>query len=334
MSAGHPRVAVIVPVWNDEAHLAQALESVQAQSYSDWELIIIDDASTDNSPQIATSFALRDPDRITVLRVEQNVGSAEARNQGIAASRGAELLALLDSDDYFHPDYLKRSLELYEKALAAGRRVGILACNAWLHLPGGVTRETWANVRRWTDSIDLDLLLDHNYVFARALFSRAAFDKAGGFSSDCVVRDHSKQRYAASDDYDLWLRIVEQGYEVAVTREPLAFYRFDPAGRSRDPQLIAEAAMIVYQRALARGALTGSQRRRARKRLRHWRAVHERARVSQALTERRRIDAGALALRAAPHGLVAFLQAPGRWGEWGLQMLRYATAHRPERNAP
>jgi glycosyltransferase involved in cell wall biosynthesis len=334
MSAGHPRVAVIMPVWNDEHHLAQAVESVLGQSYSDWELIIIDDASTDDSPQIAMSFALRDPDRITLLRLEQNVGSAEARNQGIAASRGGELLALLDSDDYFHADYLARSVALYEEALAAGRHVGIVACNAWLHLPGGVSGQTWADVRRWADSIDLDLLLDYNYVFARALVSRAAFDQAGGFSSDCVVRDRSTQRYAASDDYDLWLRIVERDYKVVVTSEPLAFYRFDPAGRSRDPQLIAEAAMVVYQRALARGALTGSQRRRARKRLRHWRAVHERARVSRALTERRRIDAGALALRAAPHGLVAFLQSPGRWGEWGLQTLRYATAHRPERNAP
>jgi glycosyltransferase involved in cell wall biosynthesis len=295
--------------------------------------MIVDDASSDRSPEIAESFAARHPDRIGVLRQDRNAGSAAARNRGISASRG-ELLALLDSDDYWREDYLEREVALYDAGVAAGRRVGIVACNAWLHLPQGVNGTKWSDFSRWSDTVDYDRLLDHNYIFARAVLPRAACEEVGGFSLECVVRDPSGNRYGASDDYDLWLRIVERGYEVVVTREPLAFYRIDPAGRSRNPGLIAEAAVVAYQRALSRGAMTRHQRRVARKRLRHWRAVHERARVSQALTEHRRIDAAALAVRAAPRGLAALLQSPGRWGEWGRQWLRYATAHLPERNAP
>jgi teichuronic acid biosynthesis glycosyltransferase TuaG len=328
-----PRVAVILAVWNDERYLAQAVESVIAQTCRDWELVIIDDASTDASREIAESFADRHPDRISVLRLERNAGSAEARNRGIAASRGGDLLALLDSDDYWREDYLERQLALYDDACAAGRRVGIVACNAWLHPPEGVTGQTWADIRRWRDSIDLDQLLEYNYIFARTLFSRTASDEVGGFSPECVVRDGSPNRYAASDDYDLWLRIMEAGYEVAVTREPLAFYRLDPNGRSRNTGLIAEAAIVLYRRALARGSLTARQRRVARKRLRHWHAVRERERVTDALAERRRLAASALALRAAPSGLIAFLQSPGRWGEWTSEALHHAVPNRSGRNA-
>jgi glycosyltransferase involved in cell wall biosynthesis len=328
-----PRVAVILAVWNDERYLPQAVESVVAQTYRDWELVIIDDASTDGTSQIARSFAARHPKRIAVLRLEQNSGSAEARNRGIAASRSGELLALLDSDDYLREDYLERLVALYDDALAAGRRVGIVACNAWLHLPEGVSEKTWGELRRWRDAIDYDAMVGYNHIFARTVFSRAAYNSAGGFSPECVVRDPAGGRYAASDDYDLWLRILEAGYEVAVTREPLAYYRFDPAGRSRNLRLNADAAIVAYQRTLARGVLNRRQRRVARHRLRHYRALHARGRVVDALAERRRLQAGALALRAAPRGLVAFLQSPGRWGEWASHVIRHALPHGVQRDA-
>jgi glycosyltransferase involved in cell wall biosynthesis len=322
MTTDPPRVAVIVPVWNDEAHLAQAVESVLAQTYRDWEAIIVDDGSTDRSAEIAETFARRDPGRIVVVNLEHNSGLAEARNRGIAASSHGELVTLLDSDDYLREDYLERAVALYEQGVAAGRRIGIVACNAWIHGPDGLTGQTWAEVGRWRDWIDHDRLLEQNYVFARATFSRAAYDEVGGLAPECAVR--SGPRYATSDDYDLWLRIVEAGYEIAVTREPLVFYRYNDTGRSRSPGLIAEAALVAYERALARGALTPRQRRRVRKRMRHWRAVRERALVLDALEERRRLRAGALALRAAPHGLIAFLQSPRRWSEWTGQALAHA----------
>jgi len=321
MSSGHPRVAVIVPVWNDEAHLAQAVESVLAQTYGDWEAIIVDDGSTDRSAEIAENLARRDPGRIAVVNLEHNSGLAEARNRGIAASRHGELVTLLDSDDYLREDYLERAVALYEQGVTAGRRIGIVACNAWIHSFEGLTGQTWAEVGRWSDWIDHDRLLEQNYVFARATFSRAAYDDVGGMAPECAVRSGSA--YATSDDYDLWLRIVEAGYEVTVTREPLVYYRYNPTGRSRNPALIAEAALVAYKRALARGVLTPRQRRLVNRRMRHWRAVRERALVMEALEQRHRVRAGALALRAAPHGLVAFLQSPGRWREWTGEALAY-----------
>jgi glycosyltransferase involved in cell wall biosynthesis len=315
-----PRVVVAVPVHDGERFLATALASIAAQTYADWEAIVVDDASGDGGPDIAAGFAGRDP-RFRLIRLERNAGVAAARNAAIRASAGTELVALLDQDDAWAPGYLARSVALFDAARTAGRRPGIVACNARLSTADGMLAETFAERFGWTDRIDLDAMIARNCVLARALFSRAAFEAVGGFAPEC----------GAADDYDLWLRMLEAGYEVIATREPLVTYRLHAAAQSRDLGRMAESNLVAYRRALARGTLSPRQRRALRSRVRHHRALRERARVRAALAGRRPVRAGALALRAAPHGLVAFLQAPGRWGEWARGALRAASPARPRR---
>jgi glycosyltransferase involved in cell wall biosynthesis len=86
-----------MPAYNSQAYIADAIRSVQAQTLGDWELLVIDDGSRDDTCSIVTEMALEDP-RIRLYRNEENMGAARSRNRGIAMSRGA-YVALLDSDD-------------------------------------------------------------------------------------------------------------------------------------------------------------------------------------------------------------------------------------------
>ena len=101
-------VSIVMPAHNSEGSLRESVQSVVAQIYKEWELIIVDDASRDNTLAVATQFASDEP-RIRVMRLEQNVGVAEARNRGINAARG-QYLAFLDSDDLWLPNKLETQI--------------------------------------------------------------------------------------------------------------------------------------------------------------------------------------------------------------------------------
>jgi glycosyltransferase involved in cell wall biosynthesis len=105
-----PRVSVIMAVHNEERFLAEAVESVLAQSFADFELIISDDGSTDQTPVIARSLTERDPERVRVLRGDQNQGKPFALNRALDARRG-ELIAWLDGDDVMLADKLQRQVD-------------------------------------------------------------------------------------------------------------------------------------------------------------------------------------------------------------------------------
>jgi glycosyltransferase involved in cell wall biosynthesis len=104
-----PRVSVIMAVYNEERFLAEAVESVLAQSFTDFELIISDDGSTDETPALARSLAERDPQRIRVLEGERNQGKPFALNRALAVRRG-ELIAWLDGDDVMLKEKLARQV--------------------------------------------------------------------------------------------------------------------------------------------------------------------------------------------------------------------------------
>ena len=107
-----PTVSVIIPTYNRAALVPRALDSVIAQTFSDWEIVLVDDGSTDATPQLAAEYYRRLGDRLVCIR-EENRGSSSARNRGIDACRG-RFVAFLDSDDEFAPTKLERQLALFE----------------------------------------------------------------------------------------------------------------------------------------------------------------------------------------------------------------------------
>ena len=104
-----PLVSVVMPVYNTEKYVGEAIESILGQTFSDFEFIIVDDGSRDRSPAIIRDYE-RSDERIRCLRLERNAGTAAAKNHGIAAATG-EFIAGMDSDDVSLPERLGKQLE-------------------------------------------------------------------------------------------------------------------------------------------------------------------------------------------------------------------------------
>jgi len=129
-------VSVIVPAYNAKDTIAAAIESVQAQTLrDDIEILIIDDASADETAAVVTRCMERDP-RVQLLRHDKNLGPGAARNRGIMAARG-EWIALLDADDRFHPERLERLI-----ALGVSTKADMVADNLLLLEAGSVPGRT------------------------------------------------------------------------------------------------------------------------------------------------------------------------------------------------
>jgi glycosyltransferase involved in cell wall biosynthesis len=128
-TAAQPLVSGIIIFLNEEKYLAEAIESVLAQSYANWELLLIDDGSTDGSESIARSYCDRSPAKIRYLTHEgrANRGMSASRNLGLHSARG-EFVAFLDGDDCWYPDKLERQIALFEQHPRA-----VMVCGATLY---------------------------------------------------------------------------------------------------------------------------------------------------------------------------------------------------------
>lgn len=109
----HPQVSIITPCFNSSIFIEETINSVLSQSFQDWEHIIIDDCSIDNSPEIIKAYCVKDK-RIRLIKLSNNNGVAQARNIGIKEAKG-RFIAFLDSDDLWYPDKLKKQISFMEK---------------------------------------------------------------------------------------------------------------------------------------------------------------------------------------------------------------------------
>jgi teichuronic acid biosynthesis glycosyltransferase TuaG len=292
-----PRVSIVIPAYNAEAYLPEALASVEAQTYSDWEVIVADDASTDGTVQAAQARG----ERFKVLTGAINEGPAAARNRALEVASG-ELLSLLDADDLWLPTYLERTVQLYDDSLARGLRPGIVTSDARLLTPEGFLPRTYMELMGFPAEVTVERMLVSNQIYVSALAPRALVDEVGRFCAEIF----------GTEDYDLWLRIVERGYDVVFVDEPLAVYRLRPASVSSNLARMARSLQSTYRRALERGTLTPRQRRIALRQLRLQRALEQ---VGLLRSERGdgRLPLGRL-LRALPLFARVAVENPDRWG--------------------
>jgi glycosyltransferase involved in cell wall biosynthesis len=198
-----PLVSVIIPTYNRADLVRQALASVKAQTYRDFEIVVVDDGGTDG-----TFEALAAGREIRVLRHPSRRGVSAARNTGIAAARG-EWLAFLDSDDLWLPDKLARQILLLEG------QPELLICQ---------TEETW--VRR---GVRVNKPLSHRKVAGRIFLpslKRCMISPSAVILNRRLLADHGgfDETLPAAEDYDLWLRLTWR-YEVGLVDEPLVIKR-------------------------------------------------------------------------------------------------------------
>lgn len=291
-----PRISVIIPAYNAKAYLAETLASVEDQTYRDWEVVVADDGSTDGTVEVAEAFG----ERCLVLRGASNEGPAAARNRAITASSG-ELLAFLDADDLWLPSYLERMVELYDASLSRGLHPGVVACDARILGPHGFLPKTYASVMGFAGGVTVARMLVSNPIFVGALSPRALVDEAGGFCPELF----------GTEDYDLWLRLLELGYSVIATRDALAVYRLRPGSVSADLVRMARSLQLTYRGALARDRLTPRERRIALRQLRLQRALEQ---LGLVISERRTGDRPlARLLRGVPLFVRVAAENPDRW---------------------
>jgi glycosyltransferase involved in cell wall biosynthesis len=220
-----PAVSVITPVWNAAATLAAAVASVEAQSVADWEMLVVDDGSTDGSRALAADLARRDA-RIRPLGLPGNRGPAAARNAGIGAARG-RFLAFLDADDLWHPEKLAVQLgymaregapfvfSAYRRVDAAGRPLGTV------RVPARVTHAG---------------LLKGNVIgCSTAVYDTAHFGK--------VEMPPLRRR----QDFGLWLALLARGGAAHGLADVLADYRVRPGSLSADKLAAVGATWALYR---------------------------------------------------------------------------------------
>ena len=178
------KVSIIMPCYNDGQYILEAIQSVREQTYTNWELIIIDDNS-DDSDTVNIINSIHDP-QILVLHSD-HLRPAGARNYGIEHATGKYILPV-DSDDTIDKTYIEKAVNVIESS----PDTGIVYCKADLF---GEKSGPWDLPEYSFKSMLLD-----NIVFVTALFYREDWEKVGGFSTTMV---------AGMEDYDFWLSIME-----------------------------------------------------------------------------------------------------------------------------
>ncbi len=220
-------VSIITPCYNSEEFIADTIRSVQAQTYQDWEMLIVDDCSTDNSYRIASSFAESDP-RIKVFKTDSPSGSpVTPRNLAISRSSG-KYIAFLDSDDLWLPSKLESQIRLlgehddaavafsyYEKISEQGERAGRV-----IKSPAQVTYRQ---------------LLRGNVIGCLT----------GVYDAEKVGRIMLQHR--GHEDYVMWLNILRKGYLAVNTNDVQALYRIRGGSVSANKLKVLSWQWSIYR---------------------------------------------------------------------------------------
>jgi glycosyltransferase involved in cell wall biosynthesis len=193
-----PLVSVIVPFFDQDEYLLDAVRSVEAQSYANVEIVVVDDCS----PRAAADDLLswRQSTNLKILRHAHNRGAAAARNSGVLAARG-ELILPLDADDMITADYLEKTTALFLKSPDIGA--------VWTHVHMFGEEE-----KVWRPDCTLPARLSDGGPNT-FLYRRSLFDDVGGYSEDWQI----------AEDFDFWVKLLERGWKVACLPEPLYLRR-------------------------------------------------------------------------------------------------------------
>jgi glycosyltransferase involved in cell wall biosynthesis len=224
------QVSVIMPAYNVAPYIGAAIDSVLGQTMPDWELLIVDDGSTDDTTRIVQAYAARDA-RIRLL-TRPNGGIAAARNTALREATG-DFFAILDSDDLWEPRYLEAQLAIF----AADPEVDIVTGNGWFL--GGRLHGTPA--RPYPDPRPqptlATILGDEEAIFIMSIMRRRVCDTVGLFD----------ERLRSNEDYDLWLRAAIAGLRIRRNDEPLGHYRRRDDSVSASQVAMLKGILRVYE---------------------------------------------------------------------------------------
>lgn len=236
-------VTAIIPCYNHGRYLAEAVESVLAQTYPDVEIVVVNDGSTDDTAAVAASFGER------ILYMEHaNRGLCASRNRAIEETDG-QYVAFLDADDRWHPEKLARQVPLLE----ADEEVGLVHTDGWT-LTGeavGPPIAGGADQAALGGQLFERLLLGNPILAPSVVVRRRCLEGVGLFD----------EALGGCGDWDLWIRVCRR-WKVAYVSEPLVYYRrhSDASGMSDDHAYMLADALRVLEKTFADPALPGPAR--------------------------------------------------------------------------
>jgi glycosyltransferase involved in cell wall biosynthesis len=218
------RVSIIIPTYNHGRYLAEAIHSVIAQTYHDFEIIVVDDGSTDETPQVIGSFG----ESVRAIR-QDNKGLSGARNTGILAARG-EFVGLLDADDRWTPNLLARMLPVLE----SDKTVGAVYCG-WRYIGERGQLLPRININTVRPDQTLAKMSFSNFLVpSGVVIRRSCFDRLGLFDTGV----------GACEDWDMWLRILSQ-YRMVGVPNALVEYRVHGENMSSDLERMENARRAI-----------------------------------------------------------------------------------------
>lgn len=220
-----PKVSVIITTYNSMAYLPQTVESVLRQTFTDFEVLLVDDGSSDSTLEWASGLV--DP-RVKLIS-QQNQGVCVARNTGIAHARG-EYVSFLDSDDLWEPTKLEKQVRCLEDNPALG------LVHTWLALideEGNLTGRVLASNAE--DDVWKQIVQKNSVACSSVLVRRCCFETVGDFDTDLRV----------AEDWDMWIRIAER-YQFGLIKEPLVRYRQRVNSKSKNyPSRVQDFRIII-----------------------------------------------------------------------------------------
>lgn len=204
-----PKISIILPVYNGGRYLAKAIESILNQTYSDYELIIINDGSTDNTEKIILSYS--DP-RIRYYKNKTNLKLIKTLNKGIDLAK-AKFIARMDADDIALPSLLEKELEIFE----SNNEIDIVSIRNYLLSDDGSNFYESKTVLSLNDATHKYIVFFQNHISHPGMMIKAQLLKKYKYTDDISVQYF--------EDVDLWYRLLRDGYNIFIIRERLLFYR-------------------------------------------------------------------------------------------------------------
>ena len=225
MNSKRAKVSIITSTYNNVTYISQAIESVLAQTYDNWEMLIVDDGSSDGTEDVVTRF---NDSRIHYFTLEHSGIPAVPRNIGIEHSTG-EFIAFLDADDMWLPQKLEKQVAY----LKANPKIALVYGLAKTF--GFISRVIYMNSGH--SGKIFNKLIEANFIPCLTVILRSSVLKeVGGFDEDEEIK--------FAEDWELWLKIAHK-YNIGFVPEVLGCYRMHEAGHSHDERHIQRSAKVI-----------------------------------------------------------------------------------------
>lgn len=219
-------ISIVMPAYNCEKYIEDAIKSVMNQTYKNWELIVLDDGSKDNTVNIINGLAAQDK-RIKFYQNEKNQGVSVTRNRGISLAKG-EWIAFLDSDDMWQEEKLEKQMNLKGKVNAEFMFTG----SSYINEVG----ESYKGIFEVPTQVDYKKLRTHNVISCSSVLVKKKF-----FENIKMEKDDMHE------DYAVWLRILQQGVMAYAVNEPLLIYRISRNSKSGNKFKTIEMTYKVFR---------------------------------------------------------------------------------------